>query len=210
MSSHRKTEGALRSHAPSHFDALFSENDDPWLFRSRWYEARKRALTLACLPQERFTSGFEPGCANGELSASLASRCDQLLVCDGAAGAVALAKRRTLSFKNVRVQQAWIPDDWPEETFDLVVISELGYFLSTHALGELVAKTRLCLRPGGTVLACHWRRFSADCVMSGDDVHHCIGEGLALPHLSELVEADFRIDVWSDNPLSIAQREGIV
>lgn len=210
MSNHRKSEGASQSHAPSHFDALFSENDDPWLFRSRWYEARKRALTLACLPQERFTNGFEPGCANGELSASLASRCDQLLVCDGATGAVALAKRRTVAFKNVRVQQAWVPDDWPEETFDLVVISELGYFLSTHALAELIAKTKTCLRPGGTVLACHWRRLSADCVMNGDDVHHRIGRGLLLPHLSELVEADFRIDVWSDNPLSIAQREGIV
>ena len=73
-------------HDPAHFEALFTSSNDPWGFRTRWYEARKRSLTLACLPHQRYASGFEPGCANGELSAVLAERCDHLLVCDGAAG----------------------------------------------------------------------------------------------------------------------------
>ena len=31
---------------PAHFEALFASNDDPWGFRTRWYEARKRSLTI--------------------------------------------------------------------------------------------------------------------------------------------------------------------
>lgn len=76
------------------FDGLFESNDGPWQMKQRWYEARKRALTLACLPRARCESGYEPGCADGELSAGLAERCDRLLISDGAAAAVALAQRR--------------------------------------------------------------------------------------------------------------------
>ena len=72
-----------RPDQPAYFDAMFAKSNDPWKFRSRWYERRKRALTLACLPSARYAHGFEPGCANGELSACLATRCDRLLVSDG-------------------------------------------------------------------------------------------------------------------------------
>ena len=72
----------------AYFDGLFAASPDPWGFESRWYEHRKRALTLACLPSLRYRYGYEPGCANGELSAALADRCDRLLVSDGAEKAV--------------------------------------------------------------------------------------------------------------------------
>ena len=44
-----------------YFDGLFAGNDDPWAFRQRWYEQRKRAITLAALPRPRYRSVFEPG-----------------------------------------------------------------------------------------------------------------------------------------------------
>lgn len=34
----------------SYFNELFLNSDDPWAFKQRWYERRKRALTLAALP----------------------------------------------------------------------------------------------------------------------------------------------------------------
>jgi SAM-dependent methyltransferase len=196
-------------HTAAYFDTLFDGNDDPWQFRSRWYEVRKRALTLACLPRQRYASGYEPGCANGELSADLAARCDRLLVSDGSARAVGLARARTAALAHVQVRQAWVPEDWPEETFDLIVVSELGYFLSAAALDELAARTTSSLRPGGTVLACHWRRGSSDCAFDGDEVHHRLGLALALPHLGGALEPDLRIDVWCGDARSVAQREGL-
>lgn len=98
-----------------YFDGLFAGNDDPWAFRQRWYEQRKRAITLAALPRPHYRAIFEPGCANGELSAELAGRCDRLLCCDTANAAVNLARTRLSLFDHAEVRQNRLPGDWPEE-----------------------------------------------------------------------------------------------
>ncbi len=196
-------------HSQAFFESLFTQSKDPWHFESRWYEARKRALTLACLPEARYASAYEPGCANGELSAALAERCDSLLISDGAAAAVEIARERVSHLPHVRVRQAWLPEQWPEELFDLVVISEIGYYLDADALDALAAKTLAFLRPSGTVLACHWRRQIDGCEFDGDEVNRRLGERLALPRLCQVVEPDLRIDVWCADDRSVGEREGL-
>lgn len=198
------------STSPSYFDAMFDASDDPWRFKSRWYEARKRALTLACLPAQRYARAFEPGCAIGELSAALAERCDHLLATDGSSRALALARQRLADSPQVELRQAWLPQDWPTGHFNLIVISELGYFLDSDALDTLAAQARAALEPGGTVLACHWRRPIEGCSLDGDAVHRLLAERLGLPTLVQVQDDDLRLDVWSDDPRSIAQREGFV
>ena len=193
----------------AYFDAMFAESSDPWQFASRWYEARKRALTLACLPQARYASAYEPGCANGELSAALATRCERLLVTDGSPLAVALARQRLAALPQVEVRQAWVPEQWPEERFELIVLSEFLYYLAPAALDTLIDCVRSSLLPGGAVLACHWRPRIGDCAMDGDAVHTRLGQRLGLPPLSALREADFRMEVWSDGA-SVARQEGLV
>jgi SAM-dependent methyltransferase len=191
-----------------YFDSLFAENADPWQFKSRWYESRKRALTLACLPAPHYASAFEPGCANGELSAALAPRCDFLLATDGAPQAVSMATKRLAEFAHVQIRQAWIPLQWPAETFDLIVLSEFSFYLNAQELDALAAKTMESLRPGGVVVACHWRRPIEGCEFNGDQVHQRLSNAMALFHISQLVDADMRLDVWSRDACSIAQREG--
>lgn len=195
--------------AKHYFESMFAASDDPWGFRSRWYEARKRALTLACLPDERYAHAYEPGCANGELSAALAARCEKLLVSDGTPAAVRLARERLAAQTHVDVVQAWVPQDWPDEQFDLIVISELGYFLDRESLELLAAKARDSLREGGTVLACHWRRPIAGFALDGDAVHDVLCTRLSLPRLSCLVEDDLRIEVWCRDARSVGTREGL-
>ncbi len=191
------------------FDALFAETDDPWQFRSRWYEVRKRALTLACLPSPRYVSAYEPGCANGELSAELATRCDRLLITDGAAKAVEAARCRTAALAQVEVRQAWLPDDWPAERFDLIVVSEVAYYLEAAALATFCERLAGSLAPGGTVLACHWRRPIEGCALDGDEVQRRLGDALGLPRLLQVVDADLRLEVWCGDERSVAQREGL-
>lgn len=193
---------------PQHFDALFRDSDDPWQFKTRWYEARKRSLTLACLPAARYAHGFEPGCANGELSAELATRCEQLLVSDGSSRAVELAQTRLAAWPQVQVVQAQLPEDWPDAMFDLMVISELGYFLDAQRLDALADKARASLRSGGTLLACHWRRPIQGCALDGDAVHERLAQQLGWDALTELREADFILHVWSADGRSVAEREG--
>ncbi|MES2889280.1 MAG: SAM-dependent methyltransferase [Pseudomonadota bacterium] len=198
------------STAGAHFDALFEQDDDPWCFRSRWYEQRKRAVTLACLPDRRYGQAFEPGCANGELSAALAERCDILWVSDGSARALALARVRLAAWPQTRFGQHRLPQEWPAARFDLVVVSELAYYFSADELHTLAARIKGSLTEQGTVLACHWRHPLAGHELSADQVHALLGCHLGLPCITTLVEADFRIDVWSADARSVAQREGLV
>ena len=191
------------------FDRLFTANDDPWQMRSSAYELRKRGLTLAALPPGRFASAYEPGCANGELSAALAARCDALLATDRSQHAVRLAAERVQEQRHVQVRQAWLPAQWPEGTFDLIVFSELGYFLSAAELDRLGRLALGALKTGGTLLACHWRHPIEHGEMDGDEVHrrlHCMG----LPCVGSWTETDFRIDVWCGQVRTPAQQEGLV
>ncbi len=196
--------------AAAHFDELFAASDDPWGYEHRWYEARKRALTLACLPKPRYASGYEPGCANGALSAALATRCDRLLVSDGAAEAVALAGRRVGGLPHVSVVQAWTPEQWPEGRFDLIVISEIAYYLDAAALSALAGKVISSLAPGGDLVACHWRHAIGDCRWSGDAVHDALAQAIPIPRTWSLVDPDFRLEIWSSDGRSIGAREGLV
>ena len=193
----------------TYFDAMFADSHDPWKFASRWYEQRKRALTLACLPQARYATAYEPGCANGELSAALATRCERLLVTDGSERAVELARERVASLPQVEVRQAWVPDQWPDEQFELIVLSEFLYYLAPEALEVVIERVRGSLAPGGCVLACHWRPRIGDCALDGDAVHDRLAERLGLQQLSALREADFRMDVWSD-AASVARQGGLI
>ena len=195
-------------HSPEHFDAMFSVSDDPWHFKTRWYESRKRELTLAALPAPRFGTAYEPGCANAELSLALAPRCDRLLISDGSPRAVQVARERTAHLGNVEVRQAWIPDRWPEQQFDLIVLSEVAYYLGEQALDILAERMIVSMLPHGTLLACHWRDRIDGCTMSGDDVHRHLANRLALPHLASYRDDDLRLDVWSLDCRSVAEREG--
>ncbi|MEF7615755.1 methyltransferase [Aquincola sp. MAHUQ-54] len=197
----------------AYFDSLYARGSDPWDYRRRWYEARKRALMLACLPRQRYRAGFEPGCANGELAAALAARCDSYLAADFHPVALAAARERLAGQPHVRVAEARMPDEWPAAAadggrFDLVVLSEFGYYLDGDALAAMAWRCRETLEAGGTVIGCHWRRPIDGCVLDGDGVHRILARALALPVLACHREDDFRLDVWSSQP-AVAQEEGL-
>ena len=192
------------------FDRLYADNDDPWGFRTRWYEARKRAITLASLPAARYRCAYEPGCANGELAAALAPRCDALRVSDGSQAAVDLSVQRLAQFEHVQVMQEWLPDDWPSARFDLIVLSEMGFYLDQKAVETVALQARHSLCAGGALVACHWRHPVQGFELDGDRVHDLLDRHLRLTRLVHHREDDFVLDVWSDHSASVAEREGFV
>jgi SAM-dependent methyltransferase len=195
--------------ATPYFDQLFAGNDDPWAFRQRWYERRKRALTLALLTRPRYTSIFEPGCANGELSAELAPRCDRLVCCDTAAAAVALAKNRLLGFAHAQVHQSRLPEQWPTEPFELIVLSELCYYLDAEDLHRLIDCALASLTDNGQLLACHWRPAIDGCPQTAEQVHALLQQRLGMPPVAQHHESDFLLDLWSRDGTSVASHEGL-
>ncbi|NCE83412.1 SAM-dependent methyltransferase [Pseudomonas sp. Q1] len=195
--------------ATPYFDQLFAGNDDPWAFRQRWYEQRKRALTLAVLTRAHYTSIFEPGCANGELSAELATRCDQLVCCDTAATAVGLAKTRLSAFPHAQVQQRRLPEQWPTGQFELIVLSELGYYLDAADLRRLIDFALASLAPNGQLLACHWRPLIEGCPQTAEQVHALLQQRLGMHPVVQHHEEDFLLDLWSRDGTSVASHEGL-
>lgn len=195
-----------------YFDELYKASDDPWHLREGWYERRKRSLTLALLPRPRYRNAFEPGCANGELTAELATRCDVLLAADLHETAVRLARERVAGMPQVRVEQRTVPGEWPTGAgrFDLIVISELAYYLTAADLETLAARIAASLTQDGTLLACHWRRPFAEALESADIAHAVFEARCGLSHLAHHDEADLLIDVWSRDARSVAQREGLL
>ncbi|MCY7306290.1 MAG: nodulation S family protein [Rhodoferax sp.] len=192
------------------FDQMYKTSDDPWGFRTRWYEARKRALTVACLPARTYRRGYEPGCANGELAAALAVQCASLRVSDGSNAAVQLARSRLSALAHVDVVQEWLPDEWPSQLFDLIVLSEFCFYLSETALASVAERASASLSEEGTLLACHWRHPVKGFALQGDTVHEILAEHLKLARLVHHEERDFVLDVWSPSARSVAQREGFV
>ena len=193
-----------------YFARLYRTSDDPWKLQERWYEQRKRQLTLAALNKPRYACAFEPGCSIGELSAGLSARCDALLVADLDPTACETARQRLEHLSHVRVEQRTVPQEWPDMSFDLIVISELAYYFEESDLAILADCALNSLMPGGTLLACHWRHPVPDYPQTGDSVHDILARQLRLKRLLHHEEEDFLLDVWSDDERSVARTEGLV
>lgn len=192
------------------FDGMFESSEDPWDVDSSWYERRKRAATLAAPLTERLGRVLEVGCSTGVLTAELAPRADSVLALDVSAEALRRAGERLSSWGDrVELRRARVPRDWPEGTFDLVVLSEVGYFWTPEDLAEVGRRLPGALAPGGTVLLCDWRHPVDGWPLDGEDVHEALRE---LPGLEVLVrheEEDFLVELLgppgADSP---ARREG--
>ncbi|QRX84081.1 bifunctional 2-polyprenyl-6-hydroxyphenol methylase/3-demethylubiquinol 3-O-methyltransferase UbiG [Glaciimonas sp. PAMC28666] len=186
----------------AHFERLYQQDADPWQLQQRWYEQRKRALTLACLPQPRYRSAYEPGCGNGMMTVALAQRCDQLIASDGAPTAVQLTKERVLQeapHASVSVEQHALPGQWPQQQFDLILISEIAYYLAIPAFRELQAKAVVSLAPGGTLILCHWRGVFEDRAQPTEAVHGAFHDDPALHSLCRYEDAEILIEAWSNS-----------
>lgn len=183
----------------SYFDGLYAADDDPWSLRSRWYEQRKYALTTAVLPQARYADALEVGCSVGELTAALAPRCDRLTAWDVSAAAVERARARTSGLAGVRVEQRSMPGD-PLPPSDLLVLSEVLYYLGPGDLAEVLRQLPGAVRPGGTLVAVHWRHPVADYPQTGDAVHAALRAGLDWPRVAVHEEPDFLLDCWVAAP----------
>jgi SAM-dependent methyltransferase len=196
-----------------YFRDCYAAAADPWGLAERWYEARKYALAVAMLPREHYGAVFEPGCSIGVLTAALAPRCDTLLACDVVPHAVDAARARTAGRPGVRVERRAVPDEWPPGSFDLIVLSELLYYFDDAGLGQVLGASIGSLRPGGQVLAVHWRHPAPDHPRSGDEVHDDLAKHPGLVRLAGYRDEDFTAEVYTraDGDLrSVAQAGGIV
>jgi SAM-dependent methyltransferase len=125
---------------------------------------------------------------------------------------VQAAARRTRNLPHVRVERRQIPGQWPDETFDLIVFSEILYYFGDRDLEQVLDYGVRALRPGGTLLAVHWRHPVTEYPRSGDDVHRALAARPGLASLAVHDEEDFLAEVYRTDgqPVSVARATGLV
>jgi trans-aconitate methyltransferase len=185
---------------PGYFDDVYRANTDPWAFTSSPYERQKYTDTLAALDRPRYERAFEIGSSIGVLTAQLALRCGHLLSVDVSEAALAQARQRCADLPQVTLRKLQVPNEFPEGQFDLILLSEVGYYWSPADLGRAADLMLAALAPGAHLLLVHWTPVVPDYPQTGDEVHDfflqkAASEGV-LKHLHGHRADKYRLDLF--------------
>ena len=190
-----------------YFEDIYASATDPWRLSERWYEERKYDVTMAMLPNRRFAHAFEPGCSVGVLTERLIARCDRVTSCDVAQVALDATRARLGPREGLTLRRMSLDEPWPAEDFDLVVVSEVAYYLQADTLRRVLDRECARLRAGTTLVAAHWRYAVDDYPLSGDEANALIAATPELTALARYVDDDVVIDVFVKGPTeSVAVR----
>lgn len=179
---------------PAFFEAKYTKEEDPWNFSNKPSELQRYDAIVSALAHRRYSRAFEPGCSIGVLTERLAVLCDTLESIDFSPTAVASAALRCAALAHVKVSCASFPGRFTFAGFDLLVLSEIGYYFSVdewRALSRLMTDS---MDEGSTLLAAHWLGGSRDHRISGDQVHDILTSmsGFKVEHSER--HATFRLD----------------
>jgi len=179
-----------------YFESLYEGGRDPWQFATSAYERDKYAATLAAIGSARIGRAWEVGCAIGVFTQALAPLCDSLLAVDVADSALVQARDRCAGLPQVELQRLRIPDEWPDGRFDLIVFSEVLYYLAPPDIRAAAWRSLLSLNAGGRIVLVHWTG-ETDYPVTGDDAVRIFRETCG--HRIRLLHQDrhesYRLDV---------------
>lgn len=165
-----------------HLQGLYADSRDPWDMESSTYEEAKRAVTLAALPREKYALCFEPGCSIGVLTAELAQRAERVVGWEPVENAVASARARihelessgTLSSGQVEIEHrslSALDNALGPRGADLLVISEVLYFLPRAELADIIRGLCAGAAAGAHMVAVHWRHPVTGWPAGGAETH---------------------------------------
>ena len=165
------------------------------------------------LPQPAYRHALELGCSVGVLTEALAAVCGHVTATDIAQAALRETDARlraTGRRGHVTLQRASIDCAWPAGDFDLVVLSEVAYYLSETTLRRVLDTEVPKLMPGTTLLAAHWRHPVSDYPLDGDTANDIIGATPTLHRTAHYQDGDVVIDVFENaTPTSVADRTSV-
>ncbi|MCC2643556.1 MAG: glycosyl transferase family 2 [Nitrospira sp.] len=158
------TESGLRAE----FEKVFQEREDPWRYTSP-YEQTKYQRTLALIP-EGIEAALEIGCAEGHFTVQLAPRVKTLTACDIAETALQRAAPRCAMFPHVRFARLDLVSEPLPGPVDLVICSEMLYFVgSIERLRNVAKKIGHALNHNGYLVMAHMNLLVDDPHQSGFD-----------------------------------------
>ncbi|WP_336057971.1 SAM-dependent methyltransferase [Nitratireductor sp. CH_MIT9313-5] len=131
---------------------IYATGDDPWAFRTSAYEQAKFAATRAALPRKAYRSALEIGCGNGELARHIAPICERYTGLDAVERAIIAARKAVPQGKFVC---QFLPGDLPGGDHDLILLSEILYFLDEPGLKSLARQVGRC-GPSADIVCVTW------------------------------------------------------
>jgi SAM-dependent methyltransferase len=137
-----------------YFETVYAGHVDPWSLASE-PERRKHAETLSVLGDRRFDRVLEVGCGEGLLTNMLSSLATELVAVDISQIALDRAAAACAGLENISFQRLDIVEDPLPAGFDLVVCSEVLYYVGVEDLPAVTAKIVDALVPGGLLLDAH-------------------------------------------------------
>jgi SAM-dependent methyltransferase len=180
------------------FERKFQRNVDPWNYTYSPFERFKRkALLLACGSAKRGRV-LELGCAIGETTRPLARLSLRLVAVDASPTALREAARRCAKLKNATFRQLLLPQQTPRGPFDLIVASEVIYYMPAHHLSRLADRIATALAPGGDVVVLDHRRPFGDAAVLPSLAHSQLRRRLARSMKLTMTQSyrDFEIFVF--------------
>ena len=190
------TSGALGDETASLMTEEYWEDvfviEDPWDYGCSDYESWKFEQTLSLLPGGQIKNALELACAEGHLTARLAPLVDNLVAVDISPTAIARARARCADLENVDFRVANLATDKLPADLDLILCSEVLFYLSFDVLRRVAPTIAAALNPGGHLLLAHGNLITDDKTRTGFDWGHPFGAttiGKVFGALDELVLA---------------------
>lgn len=164
----------LPMQTPQYWEEVFAQ-EDPWNYGHSGYEKWKFAQTLSLLPKGRIARALELACAEGHLTALLAPRVGRLTAIDISPTAVKRARVRCKKLDNVEFQVLDLIKGVLPSKLDLILCSEVLFYLPRDILDGVAAKLAAAIRPGGHILLAHGNLITDDRTKTGFDWGHPFG-----------------------------------
>lgn len=138
-----------------HFESLFASDADPWQYTSQ-YEETKYEQTLGMLPAGPPGKALEIGCAEGHFTLRLMSQVKSLVASDISEIALRRTAERCVDSPHLSFRQMDLARDPIEGSFDLILCSEMLYYMGDReALAAVGRKLAAALKPGGYLITAH-------------------------------------------------------
>jgi cyclopropane fatty-acyl-phospholipid synthase-like methyltransferase len=178
------------------FEARYRADPDPWGYLASEYERRKYAATLAACGPGPVACALELGGSIGVFSAMLAPRCARLVTVDVSPTAVAHARSRLAGHPAVEPIVGAIPAAVPQLPFDLVVASEILYYLSDQELAGTLSLLQGCMVAGARLVAVHWRPRGPERPRDAEQAHAALASERWLTQVERSGTDDYLLEVF--------------
>ena len=166
--SPRDVEGDWHANRQSFWENWFEE-EDPWNYGSA-YEQEKYARQLDLLPTVKKGVALELACAEGRFTEQLAEHVDRLIATDISTKALERAQTRCRAKSNIEFRQLDLCAGPLPAGMDLIVCSEVLYFLKNEdELRDVAERLAAALKPEGYILTAHAFVLTDDMSRTGFD-----------------------------------------